>query len=90
MLYLPWFTFLPLRSSHIISVMTVEMAHATLLNSKGIAVRSGQHCAKILNGFLKTPATCRMSTYLYTTKEDIDALVNALKEGGNILDAYFN
>ena len=63
---------------------------ATLLNSKGIAVRSGQHCAKILNGFLKTPATCRMSTYLYTTKEDIDALVNALKEGGNILDAYFN
>ena len=63
---------------------------ATLLNSKGIAVRSGQHCAKILNGFLKTPATCRMSTYLYTTKEEIDALINALKEGGNILDAYFN
>ena len=63
---------------------------ATLLNSKGIAVRSGQHCAKILNGFLKTPATCRLSTYLYTTKEEIDALVNALKEGGNILDAYFN
>ena len=62
---------------------------ATLLNSKGIAVRSGQHCAKILNGFLKTPATCRMSTYLYTTKEDIDALVNALKEKGDILDAYF-
>ena len=62
---------------------------ATLLNSKGIAVRSGQHCAKILNGFLKTPATCRMSTYLYTTKEEIDALVNALKEGGDILDAYF-
>ena len=63
---------------------------ATLLNSKGIAVRSGQHCAKILNGFLKTPATCRMSTYLYTTKEDIDALVNALKDKGDILDAYFN
>ena len=62
---------------------------ATLLNSKGIAVRSGQHCAKILNGFLKTPATCRMSTYLYTTKEEIDSLVNALKEGGDILDAYF-
>ena len=63
---------------------------ATLLNSKGIAVRSGQHCAKILNGFLKTPATCRMSTYLYTTKEDIDALVNALKDKGDILDAFFN
>ena len=63
---------------------------ATLLNSKGIAVRSGQHCAKILNDFLKTPATCRMSVYLYTTKEDIDAFVDAVINGGDILDAYFN
>ena len=63
---------------------------ATLLNSKGIAVRSGQHCAKILDRYLKTNATCRMSTYLYTTKEDIDAIVDALASGGDILDAYFN
>ena len=63
---------------------------ATLLNSKGIAVRSGQHCAKILNDFLGTPATCRMSTYLYTSKEDIDAFVDAVINGGDILDAYFN
>ena len=63
---------------------------ATLLNSKGIAVRSGQHCAKMLNEFLDTPATCRASFYLYTSKEDVDALINALKEGGDILDAYFS
>jgi len=63
---------------------------ATLLNSKGIAVRSGQHCAKILNDFLGTVATVRMSTYLYTTKEDIDAFVDAVINGGDILDAYFN
>ncbi len=63
---------------------------ATLLNSKGIAVRSGQHCAKILNEFLCTPATCRMSTYLYTTKEEIDIFIDALLNGGDILDAYFN
>ncbi len=63
---------------------------ATLLNSKGIAVRSGQHCAKILDEYLKTNATVRMSTYLYTTKEEIDAFVNAIKNGGDILDAYFN
>ena len=63
---------------------------ATLLNSKGIAVRSGQHCAKILNDFLKTPATVRMSTYLYTTKEEIDVFVDAIINGGDILDAYFN
>lgn len=62
---------------------------ATYLNSKGIAVRSGQHCAKILIDFLGEVATVRMSTYLYTTKEDIDALVDALKDGGDILDAYF-
>lgn len=62
---------------------------ATYLNSKGIAVRSGQHCAKILIDFLNEVATVRMSTYLYTTKEDIDAIVSALKEKGDILDAYF-
>ena len=63
---------------------------ATLLNYKGIAVRSGEHCAKILDGFLKTKATCRMSTYLYTSKEEIDAFVEAIKNGGDILDAYFH
>jgi cysteine desulfurase/selenocysteine lyase len=63
---------------------------ATLLNSKGIAIRSGQHCAKILNDYLDTPATCRMSTYLYTSKEDIDAFVDTVINGGDILDAYFN
>ena len=63
---------------------------ATLLNSKGIAVRSGQHCAKMIDALIDTPATVRASTYLYTTKEDIDALVDVLIQGGDILDAYFN
>ncbi|HPS18581.1 MAG TPA: cysteine desulfurase [Bacilli bacterium] len=62
---------------------------ATLLNSKGIAVRSGQHCAKILDQYLNCKATVRMSTYLYTNKNDIDVFVDALIEGGDILDAYF-
>ena len=63
---------------------------ATLLNSKGIAVRSGQHCAKMIDSLLGTPATVRMSTYLYTTKEEIDIFVENLINGGDILDAYFN
>lgn len=63
---------------------------ATYLNFNGIAVRSGEHCAKILNDFLNTPATCRLSTYLYTTKEEIDTFVNAIEKGGDFLDAYFN
>ncbi len=63
---------------------------ATLLNYKGIAVRSGEHCAKILVEYLTTKATCRMSTYLYTSKDDIDAFIDAINDGGDILDAYFN
>ena len=62
---------------------------ATYLNSKGICVRSGQHCAKILMDFLNTHATLRASFYLYTTKEEVDALVEACKTGGDFLDAYF-
>ncbi len=62
---------------------------ATYLNSKGLALRSGQHCAKMLNDFLKELATVRASIYFYTTKEDIDYLVETLKSGGDFLDAYF-
>ncbi len=61
---------------------------ATFLNSQGIAVRSGQHCAKILNDFLKTPATIRISIYFYNTKEEIDKLIEALNKE-DYLDAYF-
>ena len=63
---------------------------ATLMNYKGIAIRSGEHCAKLLDNYLETKATCRMSTYLYTTKEEIDTFVEAIINGGDILDAYFN
>lgn len=64
---------------------------ATYLNSRGIACRSGQHCAKILVDFLGTIATIRASFYLYTTKEDIDALVDAVSTcEGDYLNAYFN
>ena len=64
---------------------------ATYLNSKGIACRSGQHCAKILIDFLGTVATIRASFYFYTTKEDIDALVDAVITcKGGYLNAYFS
>lgn len=63
---------------------------ASYLNSRGICVRSGEHCAKLLKDILKTPATVRVSFYFYNTKEEIDALYEALKNGRNFLDAYFN
>ena len=52
---------------------------ASYLNTFGIAVRSGQHCAKLLSEVLKTPGTCRASFYLYNTKEEVDQLIDALK-----------
>lgn len=63
---------------------------ASYLNSKNICVRSGEHCAKLLKDVLKTVATVRISLYFYNTKEEIDALCEALKNGGNFLDAYFS
>ena len=78
------------------SILTFNIAgifpqdEATLMNYKGIAIRSGEHCAKLLDNYLEVKATCRMSTYLYTTKEEIDAFVDAIINGGDILDAYFN
>lgn len=62
---------------------------ATLLNSKGIAVRSGQHCAKMIDDVIDTIATVRSSFYLYTSKEEVDIFIENLINGGDILDAYF-
>ena len=53
---------------------------ASFLNTKGIAIRSGQHCAKLLGDVLHVPGTCRASLYFYNTFEDVDRLVAALKE----------
>ena len=63
---------------------------ATLLNSKGIAVRSGLHCAKMIDNVMETIASVRMSTYLYTSKEEIDVFIDNVINGGDILDAYFS
>ena len=51
---------------------------ASYLSTKGIAVRSGNHCAKILVNVLKTGETIRASLYFYNTIEECDVLVEAL------------
>lgn len=63
---------------------------ASYLNSRGICARSGEHCAKLLKDILGTTGTVRISFYFYNTKEEVDQLVDALKNGGNFLDAYFS
>lgn len=50
------------------------------LNSFNIAVRTGNHCAKMLHNIIGASETVRVSAYLYNDKEDIDKLYNALKD----------
>lgn len=58
-------------------------AHAhdisTVLDKKGVAVRAGSHCAMPLMDHLGVSATCRASMGMYNSKQDVDALVDALE-----------
>ncbi|WP_102028545.1 cysteine desulfurase [Salirhabdus sp. Marseille-P4669] len=53
---------------------------ATALDSEGIAIRAGHHCAQPLMKWLNVTATARASFYLYNTKEEIDILVASLRK----------
>ena len=53
---------------------------ATILDTNGVAVRSGHHCAQPLMNFLGVPATCRSSLALYNTAQEIDTLIESLKK----------
>lgn len=53
---------------------------ASILDSVGVAIRSGHHCAQPLMDFLKVPSVARASFYLYNTKEDVDRLVVGLRK----------
>ena len=50
-----------------------------LLDSRGVAVRAGHHCAKPAHARFGVQASVRASSYLYTTPAEIDALVEALE-----------
>lgn len=52
----------------------------TILDSQGIAIRTGHHCAMPLMNRLNVPATARASFAFYNTKEEIDVLVEGLKK----------
>jgi len=73
----------PAKHSGIINFI-LEGVHphdvSTILDSKGIAVRAGHHCAQPLLQHLKINSTTRASLSFYNTKEEIDALSAALLE----------
>ena len=61
----------------------VEGSHphdvATILDEQGVCVRAGHHCAQVLMRRLGVPATARASFNVYNTRDDVDALVDALE-----------
>ena len=65
-----------------VAAFTLEGVHphdvAQILDRDGIAVRAGHHCAQPLHEKFGLPATSRASFYLYSTKEEVDLLVNGI------------
>jgi cysteine desulfurase/selenocysteine lyase len=50
----------------------------TILDEAGIAVRAGHHCCQPLHRALDVAATLRASFYVYNSRDEVDALVDAL------------
>jgi len=67
---------------------TVKGIHAhdlsSVLDSCGVAVRSGNHCAMILHNELNIPATVRASFYFYNTEDDVKTLVSGIRKAKKI------
>lgn len=78
-------------ASHKAGVMSfvMERAHphdiGTILDTEGVAVRTGHHCAMPVMDFFKVPATARASLGIYNTRLDIDKLVEALQRVREVL-----
>ena len=57
----------------------------TMLDSLGIAIRAGHHCAMPVMDFYKVPATARASFAMYNTKAEIDVLILGIK---NLIEMF--
>jgi cysteine desulfurase / selenocysteine lyase len=58
---------------------------AALLDREGIAIRAGHHCAQPLMRWLGVQATARASFYLYNTMEEVDLLLDGVREAKKVL-----
>ena len=74
------------RSSLVSFTHTFIHAHdlAQVLDSVGVAVRSGHHCAMPLHSLLKLNGSTRVSLSFYNTKDDIDRLILGLQKAEKI------
>ena len=53
---------------------------STILDTEGVAIRAGHHCAQLVMKHFGVSATARASFYLYSTQEDVDRLVEGLDQ----------
>jgi cysteine desulfurase/selenocysteine lyase len=53
---------------------------SSILNDYGVAIRAGDHCTQPLHDKLGAAASARASFYVYNTREEVDALVDAVDE----------
>jgi cysteine desulfurase / selenocysteine lyase len=59
---------------------------ATILNEHGVAIRAGHHCNQLVMRRYGVPATARASFYVYNTKDEVDALIEALAAAESVFD----
>lgn len=77
--------FRPRKTGTGVISFTVDNVHphdiSTILDSEGVAIRAGHHCAQPLMRTLQVQSTARASFYLYNDKQDVEALAKALEKG---------
>ncbi len=61
---------------------------ASILDTEGVCIRSGNHCAQPLMRFLGIDSTCRASICFYNNKEDIDAMIRGIEKSYNMFKKY--
>jgi cysteine desulfurase/selenocysteine lyase len=59
---------------------------SSILNDYGVAIRAGDHCTQPLHDKLGVPASVRGSFYVYNTREEVDALVEAVDAARGIFN----
>ncbi len=77
--------FRPKKAGTGVISFTIDNVHphdiSTILDSEGIAIRAGHHCAQPLMRTLEVQSTARASFYVYNDNQDVEALAKALEKG---------
>ena len=81
-MYLPKDNYTSIISFNIKGVHSHDVA--SILDAQNVCIRVGDHCAQPLIRYLKLDSTCRVSFYMYNTKEDVDKLIEGIKKVAQI------